>query len=186
MLTADHPKSWNSKIKMFDEPRKVGKHNYFTINRVIGHASPEIHAIFPKTLTAFQAVENGFTVGSFLPPSVSAHVAGGLTERQRVERVNKLLEYFKVKGETLFSDLTLNDQKVVLFIRAIVRNPEILILDEAFSAMNDESIFRCKKFVDEWGGTVIAIGHVNDEIPRCDKYIRLHGGNTKPEQGIIE
>ncbi|KAK7206228.1 P-loop containing nucleoside triphosphate hydrolase protein [Myxozyma melibiosi] len=186
MLTADHPKSWNSKIKMFDEPRKVGKHNYFSINRAIGHASPEIHAIFPKTLKARSAAATGFTVGSFLPPAASAHVAGGLNKEQMYERVNKLLEYFKVDGNTTFGDLTLNDQKVVLFIRAIIRNPEILILDEAFSAMNDESIFRCKKFVDEWGGTVIAIGHVNDEIPRCDKYIRLHGGHTKPEQGLVE
>ncbi|KAK9459010.1 P-loop containing nucleoside triphosphate hydrolase protein [Lipomyces oligophaga] len=185
MLTADHPKSWNSKIRMLDEPRRVGKHNYFSINKIIGHASPEIHAIFPKNVTARQAVLTGFTVGSFLPPTASSHVAGDLLKEEREARVNSLLSFFKVDGQTMFSDLTLNDQKVILFLRAIVKNPEILILDEAFSGMNDESIFRCKRFVDEWGGTVIAIGHINDEIPRCDKFIRLHGSGLPAEQGLV-
>ncbi|KAK9452421.1 P-loop containing nucleoside triphosphate hydrolase protein [Limtongia smithiae] len=186
MLTADHPQSWNSKVKIFDEPRKVGKQNYFSINRVIGHASPEIHAIFPKTLTARQAVATGFTIGSFLPPSGSAHIAGTLTKEQREARVQQFLDYFSVKGETVFADLSLNDQKLVLFMRAIVKNPEILVLDEAFSGMNDRSILLCKQFVDDWGGTVIAIGHVADEIPRCDKYIRLFGKGQAPDLGLVK
>ncbi|KAK9433874.1 P-loop containing nucleoside triphosphate hydrolase protein [Lipomyces doorenjongii] len=186
LITADHPQSWNSKINLFNEPRKVGRQNYFSINKVIGHASPEIHAIFPSTLTAFQTVSTGFTVGSFLPPSSASHVAGILTKEEQNKRIHSLLEYFNVNPEALFSDLTLNDQKLALFMRAIVKNPEILILDEAFSGMNDESIFRCKQFVDDWGGTVIAIGHVEDEIPRCGKYIRLHGGDNLAEQGDVE
>ncbi|KAK9237930.1 P-loop containing nucleoside triphosphate hydrolase protein [Lipomyces kononenkoae] len=186
LITSDHPQSWNSKIRLFNEPRKVGRQNYFSINKVIGHASPEIHAIFPASLTAFQTVSTGFTVGSFLPPSSVSHAATNLTQDEQTERINGLLEYFNVPPDVQFSDLNLNDQKLALFLRAIVKNPEILILDEAFSGMNDQSIFRCKKFVDEWDGTVIAIGHVEDEIPTCDKYIRLHGGEILAEQGIIE
>ncbi|KAJ8102663.1 P-loop containing nucleoside triphosphate hydrolase protein [Lipomyces tetrasporus] len=185
LITADHPQSWNSKIRLFGEPRKVGRQNYFSINKVIGHASPEIHAIFPATLTAFQTVSTGFTVGSFLPPSSVSHVAGDLTKQEQTDRIASLLQYFNVNPDTLFSELTLNDQKLALFMRAIVKNPEVLILDEAFSGMNDESIFRCKHFVHEWGGTVIAIGHLEDEIPRCDKYIRLHGGENSAEQGVV-
>ncbi|KAK9365819.1 P-loop containing nucleoside triphosphate hydrolase protein [Lipomyces kononenkoae] len=186
IITGDHPQSWNSKIRLFNEPRKVGRQNYFSINKVIGHASPEIHAIFPSTLTAFQTVSTGFTVGSFLPPSSVSHMATNLTKDEQTERILSLLEYFNVNPDVQFSDLNLNDQKLALFIRAIVKNPEILILDEAFSGMNDQSIFRCKQFVDEWGGTVIAIGHVEDEIPRCDKFIRLYGGENLVEQGVIE
>ncbi|KAK9464731.1 P-loop containing nucleoside triphosphate hydrolase protein [Lipomyces arxii] len=186
LLTADHPQSWNSKIRLFDSPRKVGRQNYFSINRDIGHVSPEIHAIFPVTLTAFQAVSTGFTIGSYLPPSNVTHMAGGsLTKDDRDARIKMFLDHFKVSADSLFSDLTLNDQKLVLFMRAIIKNPEILILDEAFSGMNDESIARCKNFVDVWGGTVIAIGHVDDEIPRCSKYIRLHGGENLAEIGDI-
>ncbi|KAK9480142.1 P-loop containing nucleoside triphosphate hydrolase protein [Lipomyces japonicus] len=185
LITADHPQSWNFKVKMFDEPRKVGKQNYFAINKTIGHASPEIHAIFPRNLTAFQAVSTGFTIGSFLPPNSFSHVAGNLSKEERAELVDSLLSYFEVDPAAKFSDLILNDQKVVLFLRSIVKNPELLILDEAFSGMNDKNILLCKKFVDEWGGTVIAIGHVSDEIPRCEKFIQLKGGRIPAEQGII-
>ncbi|KAK9455345.1 P-loop containing nucleoside triphosphate hydrolase protein [Dipodascopsis uninucleata] len=185
LLTADHPQSWNSKISIFGEPRRAGKHNYFSINKTIGHASPEIHAIFPKSLTAHQAVSTGFSVGSFLPPSNFTHTAGNLTKDQRNDRIEILLKYFEIKGDTLFSDLSLNDQKLVLFIRAVIKCPEILILDEAFSGMNDKSIALCKKFVRDWSGTVIAIGHIEDEIPDCTHYIRLHGGELPATKGVI-
>lgn len=176
LLTADHPQSWNSKIILFGEPREVGKHNFFSINERIGHASPEIHALFPTYWTVFQSVASGYTIGPFLVPS-------SLSDDQQT-RINSLIKDFALDPQTKFKDLSLADQKLVLFLRAVVRNPEILILDEAFSAMNEELIEKCKDFVDAYDGTVIAVGHLQDEIPLCDKYILLANGGAT--QGLVE
>lgn len=36
----------------------------------------------------------------------------------------------------------------------------------------------------EWEGTIITVGHIEEELPLCDKYIRLHM-NQDSEQGAV-
>lgn len=175
LLTADHPQSWNSKIIINGEPRKTGKSNYFDINKNIGHASPEIHAIFPNRLTVYEAIATGYVVGSMIPPR-------DLTDEQ-VGKIQDLISEFELDGATKLQQLSLSDQKTVLFLRAIIKDPEILILDEAFSAMDNWRIEQCKAFINNWNGTVIAIGHIDDELPHCDKFIRLFPNAGKPALG---
>lgn len=178
LLTADHPQSWNSKIIINGEPRKTGKSNYFDINKSIGHSSPEIHAIFPTKLTVYQAIATGYVVGSMIPPK-------DLSESQ-VARINDLIDEFELDGTTKLQNLSLSDQKTVLFLRAIVNRPEILILDEAFSAMDSWRIEQCKEFINDWeDATVIAIGHLDDELPFCDKFIRLYPNAGKAKIGDV-
>lgn len=182
LLTADHPQSWNSKIVINGEPRKTGKHNYFDINNAIGHSSPEIHAIYPLKQTVFEAISTGYIVGSTIPPKKNE-----LTSEQ-IENIERLIDQFQLAPDQRLRDLSLSDQKTVLFLRSIVKRPDILILDEAFSAMDDWRIEQCKDFINNefQEGTVIAIGHIDNEIPDCDKYIRLIPNAGKPIIGEIE
>ncbi|VVT49212.1 uncharacterized protein SAPINGB_P002158 [Magnusiomyces paraingens] len=177
LLTADHPQSWNSKIVINGEPRETGKHNYFDINDAIGHTSPEIHAIFPSKYTVFDSIATGYIVGSMIPPK-------NLTSEQ-TKNINDLIEEFELDPTAKLYDLSLSDQKTVLFLRSVVKKPDLLILDEAFSAMESWRVEQCKAFINNWSGTVIVIGHIDDEIPVCDKYIRLHPKGGKPEVGAI-
>ncbi len=164
LITADHPQSWNKKIQMFGQPRQTGKSDYFSTNDKIGHVSPEIHALFPKDLTSYQAISTGFLVGSFVPPKLTAN---------QEKRVQELVDEFGINPDITFRDLSISDQKTVLFARAILKNPDILILDEALSAMDDSRIEQCKEIIDLWTGTVLIVGHVKNEVPTCDKYIQL-------------
>lgn len=166
LLTADHPQSWNPKIKMFGEPRETGKQSYFSVNENIGHCAPEIHSIYPTSHhTVRQAISTGFIVGSFIPPK-------NLTAEQR-NRIEELLQQFELDPDVKVSELSLSDQKTVMFLRAIVKNPEILILDEAFSAMDELRIAECKDLITDYDGTIIVVGHIQHEVADCNKYIRL-------------
>lgn len=166
LLTADHPQSWNSKIQLFQEPRETGKTDYFSTNDKIGHCSPEIHAIFPGKLTVRQAISTGFVSGSFIPPNDLSF--------QQSEDIDNFIDKFELDPEARFNELTVNDQKTVLFLRAIVKKPKILILDEAFSTMSEVRVQKCKDMVDSLTDTtVIAISHIKEEIPDCDKFIQL-------------
>lgn len=177
LITADHPQSWNSKIIINGAPRKTGFHNYFTINEMIGHTSPEIHNLFPMDLSTFDVVSTGYIVGSVIPPREK------LSEKQRTN-VLMHLKKFDIDPEKTLYDLSLSDQKTVLFLRSIIKNPDILILDEAFSAMDSWRVEQCKAFLSDWEGTIISVGHIDDELPLCDKYIRLHA-NKDAEQGEV-
>ena len=48
----------------------------------------------------------------------------------------------------LFSDMTYTGQRVALFLRAIIAEPDIVILDEAFSGMDDFVRDRCLLFLE--------------------------------------
>ncbi|CAI8501968.1 unnamed protein product [Hanseniaspora opuntiae] len=66
---------------------------------------------------------------------------------------------------TKFNDLSLNDQKLVLFIRGLIKLPELLILDEAFSGMDMETIKKCHFWLHNyWCGSLILIGHSENEL----------------------
>ena len=49
-----------------------------------------------------------------------------------------------------FGDLTFSSQRIVLFLRAIIKKPDLVLLDEAFSGMDDAVRYKCMVFL-EWG-----------------------------------
>lgn len=169
LITLDHPQSWNKSIKVFNIERSPGKVNYFDTNKLIGFTSPELHAIYPKNHTVFEAISTGFVVGSYIPPRDS------LTNEQN----EKIIEFLKILDllylkDFKFGELDVSKQKLVLLLRSIINNPRILILDEALSATNDEDLIKGKSLINRLNTTCLIIGHVEEEIPNCDKYILVN------------
>lgn len=95
--------------------------------------------------------------------------------------INKLPEKFDTnvveKGITLSS----GQKQLIAFTRAIVRNPEILILDEATSNIDPELEKQIEKSTVELisGRTSIVIAHRFSTIQLADKIIVLHKGKVK-------
>lgn len=167
LLTADHPQSWSSEVFLCGEPLEVGKHSYFSINQQIGHSSPEVHAIFPKYLNTRRAISTGFSSSMFPATQLSAEQA------ESIERVGRRLGLDLSDTETRFGEMPLSQQKLVLFARALVKDPKILILDEAFSTLSRPEIELAFQVLDEFEGAVFVVGHVESEIPVCDKHLAL-------------
>jgi hypothetical protein len=77
------------------------------------------------------------------------------------EKVDAALEWFadeirpSSKGDaglqwatnTLFGEVSYSAQRVLIFLRATIRNPDIVILDEAFSGMDDLARDKCLLFL---------------------------------------
>ena len=49
--------------------------------------------------------------------------------------------------EMRFGELSFSAQRVALFIRAVIKKPDLVILDEAFSGMDDHVRDKCKLFL---------------------------------------
>lgn len=178
LLTADHPQSWRSVITMNGVTRKPGSGvTYFDVNDRIGMSSPELHAVVPPTILMKDLILNGL---------VSGIGNSNFTFKFKSSKIDpyaqKILEYFDSElssnGSKAFHELPVSFQKLALFLRAVIKKPEILILDEAFSCMDDEDlVIKCHKFIkDELKETTIfTIGHIDWEIPETDYTIKLLG-----------
>ena len=76
------------------------------------------------------------------------------------------------------SKLSGGQKQRIAIVRALIKNPKILILDEATSALDSESEFQFKKEIDKLKGkmTTIIISHRLSTIKDCDKIIVINKG----------
>ncbi|KAI3404552.2 hypothetical protein KGF56_002651 [Candida oxycetoniae] len=189
LITADHPQSWKSVLKINNVLRKAGSGvTFFDVNNKIGISSPELHALVPQHgKTMLEIILNGL-VPNIGNSNFMYRLDWAKLDRNAQERAMYILDHFKnrieASGNCQFGDLSITDQKLALFLRAIIKNPEILILDEAFSCMEDEDVMiRCHEFIASdpilQNTTLLAVGHIDWEIPKCDYLLKLLGDEDR-------
>ena len=158
LICSDHPQTYSLPIRLFGRPRLPSPGqpgiSIFDLQSRIGHSSPEIHGHIPKSLTLRQVLENAWSDTFRGKPR--------LDERAK-ERVDAALRWFetdlhpsagqnsagnlKWADELLFGGLPFSSQRVALFLRAVIKAPDLIILDEAFSGMDDGVRDRCLLFL---------------------------------------
>ena len=93
------------------------------------------------------------------------------------------------KYDTIIGDLGVRisggQRQRLALARALVRDPQVLILDEATSELDSKSEQLIRKAVDEWGidRTVVIIAHRLSTVMRADKIVVLEGGRVVEEGG---
>jgi ABC-type molybdenum transport system ATPase subunit/photorepair protein PhrA len=157
----------------------------FELQARIGHSSPEIHAFFPRHLTVRQTLESAFAetfrgkpyldhdrdldVDSFLRwfeaelnPAFDASNLKPYKSYEGTGSHNPLRRYGDSRGpdtdwadHVILGSLPLSSQRVALFLRALVKRPDVVILDEALSGMDDFVRDKCLLFLQEGEGMAI-------------------------------
>lgn len=68
-----------------------------------------------------------------------------------------------------FADLSAGEQRIVILMRALVGRPQLVLLDEAWSAMDDAMVSAARRYLREGGisedQAVVVITHWEDEVP---------------------
>ncbi|WP_317046814.1 ATP-binding cassette domain-containing protein [Pedobacter yonginense] len=180
LVNGDHPQSYANELYLFGSKRGSGE-SIWDIKQHIGLISPEFHWYFDANSTVWQSIASGFynTVGLFqqLPYTKST-------------QVDELVEYFGLtesKNE-LLSTLPLGKQRLVLLARTIIKNPELLILDEPCQGLDGQQTQYFNQLVDELcsnGMTLIYVGHFESQLPTClEKRLLLEKGEVKSVENI--
>lgn len=162
LITGDHPKIYANKVTLFGARRdSKDTRSIFEIQAHMGHTSPEIHKHFPKFRSGRECIASGFSE-SMQPPRSLSH--------DQEHEIEKLVKYFAVEEHVSspMAHLTPGLQRLFLLLRAFVKRPKLLVLDEPFGFMDDIMIVRAKQYIDEEvPGTqaVVMISHHDEEVP---------------------
>ncbi|GAA6035167.1 hypothetical protein JCM8097_006399 [Rhodosporidiobolus ruineniae] len=181
LVLGDHPRSFTEEVNLFGKPRE--KQATATLQLNIGHVSPEIFNAFPRrfgpeALTAYEAIVTGFeSVYSYrkATPDQAAAVSTLLSDLAHPLLTDTFLS-------RPFADLTPGEQSLILLLRALVKRPPLLVLDEPFSGMDKDTIERVRRFIDTKLGeeqAVVMISHFEEEIPESV------GRSLKLEEGKV-
>ncbi|OAQ69101.1 ABC transporter domain-containing protein [Pochonia chlamydosporia 170] len=209
LLGSDHPQTYSMPIKLFGRSRLpepgsgMKPLTFWDIQSRIGHSSPEVHQHMPRSHTIRKVIENAWSATFGTPPKLDANA------RQKVDAALRWFapelrpnsashaqdEDLSWADEYMFGEISFSAQRVALFIRSMIKGPDVVVLDEAFSGMDDAVRDKCALFLTDGesktyvsgdvveseiakkGNVVIeglterqaliCIAHVKEEVPDC-------------------
>ncbi|KHN98086.1 ABC transporter domain containing protein [Metarhizium album ARSEF 1941] len=178
LLASDHPQAYSMPIKLFGRSRlpepgsAVKPLTFWDIQSRIGHSSPEVHQHMPRSHTIRKVVENAwaatFGTPAKLDASARAKVDAALrwfTPELRPNTASTLRgDDLSWADDYMFGEVSFSAQRVALFLRCIIRSPDVVVLDEAFSGMDDAVRDKCALFLTDGENKT----YVGDEIVRSE------------------
>lgn len=166
-IFADNPQGYSLPIWLFDRKRGSGE-SIWDIKKRIGYTSSEMHLYYRENVPCIKVVQSGFF------DSV------GLYRKCSEEQTEQALLLMRELGidhlvDKPFLRVSAGEQRMLLFARAIVKNPQLLILDEPFHGMDVANKKRCLKMISTFANqadkSLIFVTHYKEEIPDCVNHI---------------
>ena len=159
LVFADHPQAYANEIILFGNNKKKGG-SIWEIKEKTAYVSPELHRYFDPNKTVEQ------TFASVLQENPYNRK---LFTRPHYDFMIELLDYFE-KGHLLgekFGKISTGEQDLVLFLRALVKNAPLLLLDEPFQDFDRDMVEKAKRLLDEYcrDKTLVMITHREEEVP---------------------
>lgn len=167
LITGDHLQAYANDIRLFGRARGSGE-SIWEIKERMGVVSTELQMQYRRDVKVEDVVASGLfdSIGLF-------RLLTGEQKRQ-VETCTRSLGLAGLVGR-LFSRLSYGERRMVLLARAMVKSPELLVLDEPCQGLDREN----RRFI---LGMIQAIGsgtttqllyvtHHPEELPACIRHI---------------
>lgn len=173
LLCGDHPQAFSNVVKLFGQQRGSGE-TIWDVKRRVGFVSPELHLYFSEPLLGYEAAATGFH-------DVLVHRT--ITPEQ-AKRLDGLFDHFDLAAlkERPFRRMSSGEQRQILLLRALTKDPELLVLDEPFQGLDAERIAKLKDWLDNRlhaDRTLIFVTHYEGELPTCvTRVLRLKDGRV--------
>ncbi len=175
LIFGDNPKAYGCNIRLFGKQKGTGE-SIWDIKARIGFVSPELHQYLPQKQSVIDVICSGFneTESSFKKPTGY--------QRDVAKQWLKSLNYNEI-GNRMFGELSTSAQRIVLFIRTLVKIPPLLILDEPFQGLDKAHVRLLKDLINriaaESNCAMIFVTHLPEELPECfTLHLRLNKGKV--------
>jgi molybdate transport system ATP-binding protein len=175
-IFADNPQAYAKNLSLFEHRRGTGE-SIWDIKKRIGFISSEMYLYYRKNLTCLEIVESGFfdSIGLYRECS---------NEQQQIAAYILDELGFAHLGKRSFLQISSGEQRLVLFARALVKNPDLLVLDEPFQGLDEKNKKRCTSIIESYcrqpNKSLIFVSHYREEIPSCvNKFMELPENNSK-------
>jgi molybdate transport system ATP-binding protein len=167
LISADHLQAYANEIYLFGTRRGSGE-SIWDIKRKIGVLSPELQIGYREDLRAGDVVLSGFfdSVGLYRRP----------TPDQRAQ-VRYWMEILGAEdlAEQDFTRLSYGQRRIVLLARALVKSPQMLLLDEPCQGLDYENrqrlIDTVSAVAQKTGTQILYVTHRRNEFPACISHV---------------
>jgi molybdate transport system ATP-binding protein len=163
MITGDHPQAYANDVYLFGRRRGSGE-SIWDIKQRLGVVSSEFQVNYRKPIRAFDVVLSGFF------DSVGLYRRAGPAQ---VETAHTWLERLGLGllKEKRYDLLSFGERRMILLARAVVKTPEILVLDEPCQGLDPANRKRILALVDvivrQPHTQILYVSHHPEEMPAC-------------------
>jgi molybdate transport system ATP-binding protein len=161
LLIGENPQAYSQNFWLFGRKRGSGE-SIWEVKKPTGFVAPELIRFFPANQTLHKLIASGFfdTMGLFkkLNP-------------EQESKVNKWIQLFQLESvsQVPIHKIPLEQQRWALLARALIKGPELLILDEASQGMDElqRVIFKetIQTILELIPITLIYVSHYQEDIP---------------------
>ncbi len=131
LITGENAKGYGQNLYLFGHKKGSGE-SIWDIKKQIGYFSNEMAASYQNSHTLEQMILSGFfdSVGLYNEPT--------LQQKKIVQEWLDLIGLSQLKNR-VFKQLTIGQQRLALIVRAVLKHPPLVILDEPLEGLDDEN-----------------------------------------------
>ena len=159
MITGDNPKAYGQDIFLFGS-RKGSGESVWDIKKNIGYFTPAMVDRFRGYHSLENMLISGLldSIGLYIKPSEA---------QLRVAREWLALVNMEDKKDCYFHDLSLGQQRLIMCVRAMIKHPLLLILDEPTAGLDDASaalvVALVNKIAEESQTSIVFVSHRKEQ-----------------------
>ncbi|WP_241602569.1 molybdate ABC transporter ATP-binding protein ModF [Rosenbergiella nectarea] len=164
LVTGDHPQGYSNDLTLFGIRRGSGE-TLWDIKKHIGYVSSSLHLEYRVSASVRTVVLSGYF------DSIGLYQVPGDRQQALADQWLALIGIAADQAHLPFHDLSWGQQRLVLIVRALVKHPQLLILDEPLQGLDALNRQLIKQFVsmliDQGSTQLLFVSHHAEDAPRC-------------------
>ncbi|KNC93782.1 molybdate ABC transporter ATP-binding protein ModF [Trabulsiella odontotermitis] len=164
LVTGDHPQGYSNDLTLFGRRRGSGE-TIWDIKKHIGYVSSSLHLDYRVSTTVRNVILSGYF------DSIGIYQAVSDKQQKLAQAWLSILGMDNRIADAPFHSLSWGQQRLALIVRALVKHPTLLILDEPLQGLDPLNRQLIRRFIDvligEGKTQLLFVSHHAEDAPEC-------------------